>query len=110
MNWYLILLSAGLSFVTVLADAIIEKATMSNSKPYFMVLLAGLIYGLTAIGWFVILKKTELINAGTVYILFSLIFLALIGRFYFKETLEPIEIFGLFLAFCSIIILFKYTH
>lgn len=97
--------------MTILADALIEKSTLKgNSVFHPMVILAGLIYGLTAFGWFVVLKKTELLNAGVIYILFSLIFLAIFSLFYFKERLAPMEAVGLFLALLSIIILYKYAE
>jgi drug/metabolite transporter (DMT)-like permease len=72
--------------------------------------LAGLIYGLAAFGWFFVLRKMELLNAGVIYILFSLIFLALFSLFYFKEKINPMEILGLALASVAILILYRFSE
>jgi multidrug transporter EmrE-like cation transporter len=100
----------GLSLITALADGLIKHAALQERFSGWIWLLFGaILYGLTAFGWFFVLRKLKLSTAGTLYAVSIAIFLALLGVFYFKEHLSPMEIFGMVLAIVSLIILGRFA-
>lgn len=72
-------------------------------------LLGFIVYASTAIGWFFVMKHLKFATIGVFFGVSSLVFLALVGHFYFKETLNIYEIFGIALGIFSIILLGKYA-
>ena len=100
----------GLSLITALADGLIKHATLQERfSGWPWLLTAGLLYGFTAFGWFFVLRKFKLSTVGTLYAVSIAIFLTLLGVFYFKEHLAPMEIFGIVLAIASLIILGRFA-
>lgn len=100
----------GLSLVTALADAFIKHASLQKAFSGWKWLVIGaIIYGATALGWFFVMRKFKLSTAVVLYSVSLIIFLTLIGVFYFKEKISPVEIFGIVLAITSLIILSKFT-
>ncbi len=71
--------------------------------------IGAFIYGFTILGWFYVMKYLKLSTIGVYYGISSLLFLVLTGVFYFKEKLGLWEIFGIFLAMTSLIILGKFA-
>ena len=51
-------------------------------------ILGILIYGLSAFGWFLIMKNSKLSILGAVNSVFTVLFLVLLGVFYFKDSLR----------------------
>ncbi len=54
------------------------------------------------------MKNSKLSILGAVNSVFTVLFLVLLGVFYFKDSLSVWEIIGLILGFSSLIILGKY--
>lgn len=112
MNTLLVAFIAGivLSLITVFADALIKQASLQK---YFsgwpMLFLGALIYGLTALGWFFVMRKMKLSTAGTLYAISVVIFVTLVSVFYFKERISPIEIIGIIMAIISLVILYRFA-
>ena len=106
----ILILAVGLSVVTVLADTLIKKATeiKSGTVMFSLVLTAALIYAFTALGWYKVLQKFELLNTGVIYALSCIILISLVSVFYFKEKLLVAEAVGLTLAVASIILLYRF--
>ena len=112
MNTILIvfLVGIGLSTITVLADVLIKHASLQNAfSGWQMLILGAVIYGLTAFGWFFVMRKIKLSTLGVLYGVSVIIILTLVSVFYFKEKINPIEIFGIALAIISLIILSRFA-
>ncbi len=112
MNTILItlLIGIGLSAITVLADAFIKHASLQNAfSGWRMLILGAVIYGLTAFGWFFVMRKNKLFTLGVLYGVGCIVLLTLVSVFYFKEKINSFEIFGIALAIISIIILFRFA-
>jgi len=112
MNTILIvfLVGIGLSAITVLADVLIKHASLQNAfSGWQMLILGAVIYGLTAFGWFFVMRKIKLSTLGVLYGVSVIIILTLVSVFYFKEKINPIEIFGIALAIISLIILSRFA-
>ena len=112
MNSILIafLIGIGLSAITVLADAFIKHASLQNAfSGWQMLILGAVIYGLTAFGWFFVMRKIKLSTLGVLYGVSVIIILTLVSMFYFKEKISSIEIFGIALAIISLMILSRFA-
>lgn len=112
MNSILISITVGigLSLVTALADAFIKHASLQKAfSGWKWLVISAIIYGATAFGWFFVMRKFKLSTAVVLYSVSLIIFLTLIGVFYFKEKISPVEIFGIVLAITSLIILSKFA-
>ncbi len=98
-----------LSFVTALGDVFVKKATIVRGASVFCWLItAGIIYALTAFGWFLVLKRVNLSIAGALYAVCLVTFLVFFGIFYFQEDVNYLEIIGIAMAFGSIILLYRF--
>jgi len=108
MNTILIafLIGIGLSLITVLADSLIKHASLQNAfSGWQMLILGAIIYGLTAFGWFFVMRKIKLSTLGVLYAVSVVVFLTLVSVFYFKEKISTIEIVGISMAIVSLVIL-----
>lgn len=112
MNTVLIafLIGIGLSLITVLADSLIKHASLQNAfSGWKMLILGAVIYGLTALGWFFVMRKIKLSTLGALYAVSVVVFLTLVSVFYFKEKITPLEILGICMAIVSLAILSKFA-
>jgi multidrug transporter EmrE-like cation transporter len=107
----ILMLAVGLSIVTAIADSLIKKATVIKSSTliYTLIIIGAIIYAFTALGWYKVLQRMELLNAGVIYTLSFIILIALISVFYFKEKLLVVELVGLVLAIISIVIMYRFS-
>ena len=104
------LIGIGLSAITVFADAIIKHASLQNAfSGWRLLVLGAIIYGATAFGWFFVMRKIKLSTLGVLYGVSCVILLTLVSAFYFKEKINPMEIFGITLAIISLIILSRFA-
>ena len=112
MNTILIafLIGIGLSLITVLADSLIKHASLQNAFSGWQMLISGaIIYGLTAFGWFFVMRKIKLSTLGVLYAVSVVVFLTLVSVFYFKEKISTIEIVGISMAIVSLVILSRFA-
>lgn len=112
MNSVLIafLIGIGLSLITVLADALIKHASLQNAfSGWQMLVLGGIIYGLTAFGWFFVMREIKLSTLGVLYAVSIVVFLTLVSVFYFNEKISSIEIFAICMAIISLVVLSRFT-
>lgn len=112
MNQILVafLFGVGLSITTVFADGLIKWASLQKAfSGWQMLVLGAVIYGLTAFGWFFVLRKIKLSTAGVLYAVSCILFLALLSVFYFKEKITTMEIVGIVLAVISLVLLSRFA-
>jgi multidrug transporter EmrE-like cation transporter len=104
------LIGIGLSIATVIADALIKNASSQNGfSGWHTLLIAAIIYGLTAFGWFFVMRKVKLSTIGALYGVSSVILLTFLSVFFFKEKISFMEIIGIGLAIISLIILSRFA-
>lgn len=112
MNLILIAFLIGiiLSAITVFADALIKQASLQTAfSGWKMLIIGAIIYGLTAFGWFFLMRKIKLSTLGVLYAVSCVVLLTLVSVFYFKEKINFIEIIGIGLAIVSLIILARFA-
>ncbi len=105
-----LLLIVFLSLIGVIGDFFIK---LSGSGTKFIELkwfiIGFVIYALTAFGWFYVMKNIKLATLGVFYAISTVIFLTIVGVFYFKEHLSVYEIVGIITGIISLILLGKFA-
>ena len=105
-----VLIGIILSAVTVVGDSLVKHASLGVAFSQWKSLLLGaLIYGLTAFGWFFVMRRLKLSTVGVLYSVSTAILLVLISVFYFKERLSLIEAIAIFLGIISLVILARFN-
>ena len=99
-----------LALVSVGADSLIKLAGKSAGGYHFLYFLLGLIiYGSTAFGWYFVLKHIKLSTLGVYYSVSTVLFLALVSVFFFKESISSLEILCIIFAIASIFLLGRFA-
>jgi len=102
----------GLSIITVIGDTLIKNASLRevlSGRGWLLLISGSIIYGLTAFGWFFIMKKLKLSTLGVLYGVSCIICLTLVSVFYLKERINLMEILGIILAIISLVILYRFA-
>jgi small multidrug resistance pump len=71
-------------------------------------ILGTVLYALTALGWFYIMKHIKLSTISVLFAVSSIIFLTFLGVVVFKERLNSREILGIILGLFSVILLVRF--
>ena len=104
-----ILIIMALAAVGVAGDYFIKVSGNGPSYVSYPPLLIGMmIYALTAIGWFYVMKHVKLGTLGVFYALTTIILLAIVGAVFFKEQLTVYDIIGIVLGVISIVFLARF--
>ncbi|GAB2518878.1 EamA family transporter [Spirosoma aerophilum] len=107
LKWLLIVL--GLELISVLGDYFIKKASLQNGwMGWKQLLLGGLIYGATAIGWFYVMRTFKLFTIGLIHSLLAIALSMVLSQLFFDEKITPRDIVGIVLGLASIILLIRY--
>ncbi len=106
MNIIPIIATVVLAGVGVLGDYFIKLSGSGSKYIAYLPFFTGMIvYALTAVGWFFVMKHVKLGLLGVLYSLTTIILLTIIGAIFFKEQLNIYDIVGIVLGIISIIIL-----
>lgn len=96
--------------LTVIGDMFIKTASLQNSfSGWPMLVFGSIIYGLTGVGWFFVMRQMKLSTLGVFYAVGCVLLLTLLSVLYFKEKISSMEIVGIILAIVSLIILFRFA-
>lgn len=99
-----------LALVGVLGDFFIKLSSNSiGFSGYKFLIIGAIIYAITSIGWFYVMRKVKLTTLGVYYALSTVIFLSIISVIYFKEPLNYYELVGLVLGIISLILLARFA-
>jgi drug/metabolite transporter (DMT)-like permease len=110
MFYLYLLLVVFLSAVGVLGDFFLKLAGKGQKFVEVRWLILGAaIYALTAIGWFYVMKFIKLSSLGVIYAISTLLFVVLLGVYYFHERLNVYEIIAIVLALTSLVILSRFA-
>jgi uncharacterized membrane protein len=98
-----------LSAIGVLGDYFIKISGNGPKYILYLPFFSGMIiYALTAVGWFYVMKHIKLGPLAIYYSVTSVALLAIIGVVFFKEQMSGIDILGIILGICSLIILARF--
>ncbi len=98
-----------LAFVGVVGDFFIKLAGLHKTMEIKWFSVGLIIYALTAFGWFFAIKHIKLSTLGVIYAVSTVLFLVIIGVFYFKESLNAYEILGVAIGVISIVLLGRFA-
>jgi drug/metabolite transporter (DMT)-like permease len=103
MSVLIIVLITGLA---VIGDFFIKLATghADGMKSVMFMFGAGL-YGVTAIGWFILMRSHSLAAISVFYSAASILLLGALGFFVFKEAFGLREVVGVSLAIASVVVM-----
>lgn len=91
--------------VTLLGDYLIKLASQKPSGLSSLTFLGGaILYGLPAFGWFYLMRSHSLAAVGVFYSAATILVLAGLGYFVFKEAFGIREALGVSLAIAAAII------
>jgi drug/metabolite transporter (DMT)-like permease len=100
------LIFIGITVITVFGDYFIKT---SSAKPEGLTSLAflfgAILYGLPAIGWFFLMKSHSLAMLGAFYSASTIIILASLGYFVFKEAFGMREMLGISLSISAVLVM-----
>ncbi|GAB4028201.1 EamA family transporter [Spirosoma koreense] len=106
IKWLLFIV--GIELVSLLADYLIKKASLqvgwTGWKP---LLLGGLIYGGSAVGWFYAMRSFKLFTVGVFHSVIVIALSLLLSQFVFGEKITPRELAGVALGILAIILLIR---
>ena len=107
MSYYkLVLAIIGIAIITVLGDYFIKHSSMASrplQNKWFV--LGCATYILCTIGWVFVMPHMKLATIGVVYSVSIIILMAMLGTFFFDESLNRNEIVGMILAVLAIILM-----
>lgn len=99
-----------LSLIGVIGDSFIKSAAAGGKGISGARFIAGfLIYAFTAFGWFYAMRHIKLGTLGVFYAVSTVALLYFAGRYLFHESYNSLEVFGIFLAIVSLIILGRFA-
>ena len=103
------LVLALIAVATVLGDFHIKKAAMSLSGLRSPHLLSGtLLYGVTAFGWFYLMKSQSLAMIAVLFTASTIIALSVLGYFVFGEQFGKREAIGVTFALLAVATMYKH--
>jgi undecaprenyl phosphate-alpha-L-ara4N flippase subunit ArnF len=104
--WTSYLILAAITGLTLFGDYAIKIATSKDGglmSSWFV--LGAILYGLPAIGWFYLMKSHSLAMIGVMYSASTIVLLAALGYFVFKEAFGWREVVGLSLAIAAVFVM-----
>ncbi|AUD03345.1 EamA family transporter [Spirosoma pollinicola] len=104
-----LLIIVGLELISVLGDYFIKKASLQTGwVGWRQLVIGGLIYGATAMGWFYVMRTFKLFTIGLIHSLLAIALSVLLSQLFFEEKITPREIVGIVLGLASIVLLIRY--
>jgi len=101
-----LLILIGITGLTLIGDYCIKLASGAQSGLFSWTFVVGMVfYGLPAIGWFFLMRTHSLAAIGVFYSASTIILLAALGFFVFKEPFGWREALGLSLAVASVVVM-----
>jgi drug/metabolite transporter (DMT)-like permease len=95
-----------ISLTTVVGDYFIKTSTLPQNGMMTASFALGLFfYSITGVGWFFVMRSHSLAAVGVFYSASTIIFLAALGVFVFKETFGMRDALGIALALASVVVI-----
>jgi len=108
--FYAFLLVIALSLVGVLGDYFIKLSGDDKTKyiDYKLFIIGFVVYSLTAVGWFFVMKNIKLGTLGVIYGVTTILALVIVGVLFFNERLNAYEIAGIVAGLFSLALLYRF--
>ncbi len=98
------------TLVVILGDYCIKLAAERDLPPMSWPVLAGfLLYGASALGWYMAMRSITLAQVGVAFSAFSILALCAMGVFLFDEQLAPREYLGILAALLSLVLMARFV-
>jgi drug/metabolite transporter (DMT)-like permease len=112
MNYPLLLGSfVLLEGLSLLGDYFIKSASLKPQlSGWFELALGGMVYGITAIGWFFLMRELKLVTISLFSALVGLGLTCLLGVFVFREKLSGQDFLGIAFGCISISLLMRFNE
>ena len=95
-------------FVTILGDYFVKKSSLeAGYSGWKLLILGGLLYGISALGWFWVYRVTKVFTVGAIHSLGIIILTIFLSLVIFREKINLLEIIGILLGIISLTILLK---
>jgi drug/metabolite transporter (DMT)-like permease len=95
----IIVISCLLTMITIVGNILLKEASLREGfNSWMIILVAGLIYGISSPGWVYLMRKATLVQLEVIFTSFCLIVMALISIFWYKEAITWKEYVGIILA------------
>ncbi len=108
MFWVIVSGAVILSVLTVLGDYYIKEASLRAAFSGWGLLLVGMmLYALTGLGWFFLMRHEKLYVLGLLYVLTTTIFLTALSVLYYHESLGAKQLVALLLGLVAVILLYQ---
>lgn len=105
-----IVMAIAIGFITVIGDYFLKIASNHDkpitTKSFF---IGFLTYSATVFIWVYLMKYMKLSTIAVIYSISTIILLTLLGVFFFDESLNHYEVFGIILAVISVIMLSRFV-
>ena len=103
-----VLISILMVIITIIGDYFVKKSSMlTGYSGWKQLLIGGLLYGFSAIGWFWVYRTTKFFTVGAIHAYGIIILTIVLSIIVFKEKINNLEILGLVLGFASLAILLR---
>lgn len=110
LYFYGLMFSLFTGLVVIAGDVVLKIAAERDGGSTVPLVAAGCaIYGASAILWFYAMRHTTLAQAAVAYSMFTLLALAAIGAFWFKEDLGGREWAGIGFALASMVMMARFN-
>ncbi|CCH51118.1 hypothetical protein BN8_00026 [Fibrisoma limi BUZ 3] len=108
-KWLLLLVV--LELISLLADYLIKKASLQPGlSGWKALLMGGIVYGSTALGWFYMMRSYKLFTIGALHSVGVIALSVLLSLIVFKEKMSMGEFVGLGLGLASIVLLLRFQE
>ncbi|MGH7525263.1 MAG: transporter [Gemmatimonadales bacterium] len=105
-----VLVTMGLSALAVVADYFLKRASASGAPFRTAWFVFGfIIYASTAFGTVFVFRHLKLATSGVIYAICLVLLLTVLGIVGFRETLKPVEVLGIAMALCSLVLLTRFA-
>lgn len=109
IKWFLFIVA--LELISIFGDYLLKKASLQSGwAGWRQILLGGLIYGITAIGWFYVMRTFKLFTISVFHSLIVIALSILLSRFVFDEKISARELIGIALGLVSIGLLVRFQN
>lgn len=99
-----------IAVITVLGDYFLKMADTEKPLKGFYIALGCLIYGATGLAWFQVMRHLKLATLGSLFCVFMVLLMAILGAVVFNERLSRIEMFGILLGVLSVFLLARFSQ
>lgn len=89
--------------ILTIGDVVMKKWVTNDNMSLFIAGMIIYLFGLLFLAYSY--KYKNIAVASTIFVIFNIITLSIVSWFYFKESLTLLQLVGIFLGICSVLLL-----